>query len=165
MDHGAGDATQPRCDSINGNDTASSDVVSLMGVDKDPAISKITKNIDNSVNDSSDNNVSVIVVDSGVALPSGVSNVFYSIEDVAGIVGGDVSDSHVASDEAVVTIILHQHRLLKMEPSSRVFPMVVALVLDHPSKRGLGLYLRWFCRETRSMPATVESCSTRSRQL
>ena len=29
----------------------------------------------------------------------------------------------------------------------------------------LGLYLRWFCRETRSMPATVESCSTRSRQL
>ena len=103
MDHGAGDAIQPSCDSINGNDTASSDVVSLMGVEKDPAISKITKNIDNSVNDSSDNNVSVIVVDSGVVLPSGVSNVFYSIEDVAGIVGGDVSDSHVASDEAVVT--------------------------------------------------------------
>ena len=31
-----------------------------------------------------------------------VRNVFYSIEDVAGIVGGDVSDSHVANDEAVV---------------------------------------------------------------
>ena len=34
--------------------------------------------------------------------PSGVSNTIYGIEDVAGNVGPDVSNSHVASDEAVV---------------------------------------------------------------
>ena len=86
LDQGAGDATQPSCDGIDSNDTASSDVVNVIGVEMDPVdISNINKNIDNSVNDSSDNNVSVhvIVVDSGFVPPSGVSNIIYSIEDGA----------------------------------------------------------------------------------
>ena len=103
LDHGAGDATQPSWNSINSNDTASGDVVSVIGVEKDPAdISNINKNIDNSVNDSSDSIVSVIVVDSGFFPPTGVSSIICSIENVAGNEGRDVSDSHVASDEAVV---------------------------------------------------------------
>ena len=59
LDHGTGDAaTQPSCDSINSNDTTCSDLVSVTGVEKDPAdISNINKNIKNSVNDSNDNNV------------------------------------------------------------------------------------------------------------
>ena len=41
-----------------GNDTASGNVVIVFGVEKDPApIGNITKNIDNSVNDSNDNNI------------------------------------------------------------------------------------------------------------
>ena len=106
LDHGAVDAMQTSWDSINSNDTASSDVVSVIGVEKDPAdICNVNKNIDNSVNDSSDSIVSVIVVDSGFVPPTGVSNINFicSIEDVAGNEGRDVSDSHVASDEAVVT--------------------------------------------------------------
>ena len=57
--HGAGDATtQPSCDSINSYDTTCSDVVSVTGVEKYPAvISNINKNIENSVNDSNDSNV------------------------------------------------------------------------------------------------------------
>ena len=44
LDHSADDATQPSCDIIHGNDTARSDVVSLIGVEKDPAdISNINK--------------------------------------------------------------------------------------------------------------------------
>ena len=75
---------------------------SVIGVEKDPAdISNKKKIIDNSVNDSNDNNVSVIVVGSGFVPPSGVSNNIYSAEVVAGNVGPDVSDSHAASDEAV----------------------------------------------------------------
>ena len=103
LDHGAGDATQTSWDSINSNDTASSDVVSVIGVEKDPAdISNVNKKIDNSANDSSDSIVSVIVVDSGLVPPTGVSNIICSIEDVAGNEGRDISDSHTGSDEAVV---------------------------------------------------------------
>ena len=37
LDHGASDAvTQPSCDSINSNDTTCSDVVIVIGVEKDP---------------------------------------------------------------------------------------------------------------------------------
>ena len=104
LDHEAGEATtQPSWNSINSNDTTCRDVISVIGVEKDPAyISNINKNIDNSVNDSNDNNVNVIVVDSGLVLHSGVSNIIYSTEVVAGNVGPDVSNSHVVSDEAVV---------------------------------------------------------------
>ena len=103
LDHGTGDARQHSWGSINNNDTASSDVVSVIGVEKDPAdIRNVYKNIDNSVNDSSDSIVSVIVVDSGFVPPTGVSNIICSIEDVAGNEGRDVSDKHIASDEAVV---------------------------------------------------------------
>ena len=55
LDHGARDTTQPGCNSIDTNDTACSDVISEIGVEKDLA--------DNS-------NVSVIVVDSGFLPPS-----------------------------------------------------------------------------------------------
>ena len=49
-----------RASTLNGNGTASGDVVSVTGVEKDPAdISSINKNTDNSVNGSNDNNVSV----------------------------------------------------------------------------------------------------------
>ena len=101
LDHEAGVATtQPSWDSINSNDTTCRDVISVIGVEKDPAdISNINKNIDNSVNDSNDNSVNVVAVDSGLVLPSGVSNIIYSTE---GNVGPDVSNSHVARDEAVV---------------------------------------------------------------
>ena len=43
------------------------------------------------------------VVDSGFVPTCGVSNIIYSIEDVTGIVRRDVGDSHVASNEAVVS--------------------------------------------------------------
>ena len=103
VDHAASDAMQPSCDSINGNDTASSDTVSVTGVEKDPAdISSINKNIDNSVNDSNDNNASVIVVDFGLVPPSGVSNVAYDTKGIVSNVGCDVGAGHVVSGEAVV---------------------------------------------------------------
>ena len=44
----------------------------------------------------------MIVVDSCFVPPTGVSNIICSIENVAGNEGRDVSDSHLASDEAVV---------------------------------------------------------------
>ena len=37
IDHAASDVTQPSFDSVNGNDTASGDVVIVFGVEKDPA--------------------------------------------------------------------------------------------------------------------------------
>ena len=43
----------------------------------------------------------MIVVDSGLVPPSGVSNVIYGTEDVAGNVGCDVGAGHVVSGEAV----------------------------------------------------------------
>ena len=52
------DVIQPSFDSVNCNDTACSDVVIVIGVEKDPAhIGNVTKNFDNSVNDSNDNNM------------------------------------------------------------------------------------------------------------
>ena len=97
--------TQPSCDSINSNDTTCRNVVSVIEVEKDPVdISNVNKNIDNSITDINDDNVSVIVVDSGFVPLSGVSSMIYSTEVVAGNVGPDVGDSHVASDEAVVAI-------------------------------------------------------------
>jgi len=104
LDHGASDAaTQPSCDSINSNDNTCRDVVSVIGVKKNPAdIRNINKNIDNSVNHSNDNNASVVVADSGFVPSSGVGNIIYSTEVVAGNIGPDVNDSHVASNEVVV---------------------------------------------------------------
>ena len=53
IDHATSDVTQPSFDSVNGNDTASGDVVVAFGVEKDPAdIGNINKNIHSSVNDS-----------------------------------------------------------------------------------------------------------------
>ena len=58
IDHAASVVTQPSFSSVNGNDTASSDVVIVFGVEKNPAdIGNINMNIDNSVNDSNDNNI------------------------------------------------------------------------------------------------------------
>ena len=103
LDHGARDAMQPCCNSIDSNDTACSDVVSEIGVEKDLAdISNISKDTDDNVNDNNDNNVSVIVVDSGFVPPSSVTNIIYSTEVVAGNLRPDVSDSNIASDEAAV---------------------------------------------------------------
>ena len=94
---------QPSCNSFDSNDTACSDVVSDIGVEKDPAdISNLSKNADINVNDNNDNDVSVIVVDSGFVPPSCVSNIIHSTEVVAGNLRPDVSDGHVESDEAVV---------------------------------------------------------------
>ena len=67
---------QPTWDGINGNDIANSDVVIVFGVEKDPAhIGNITKNIDNTVNDSNDNNMNsrrkdksaIVVIDHAVS--------------------------------------------------------------------------------------------------
>ena len=55
LDHGARDAMQPSCNSF---DTACSDVVSEIGVEKDPTdISNISMNTDNNVNDNNDNDI------------------------------------------------------------------------------------------------------------
>lgn len=62
----------------------------------------MNENIENSVNDTSDNNKSVKSVDLGFVPPCGVGNFIYSIEDVTGNVRCDIGDSCVASDEAVV---------------------------------------------------------------
>ena len=62
----------------------------------------ISGDIENSVNDSNDSNVTVIVMDSGFVPPSGATNIIYSTEVVAGNVGPHVSDSHVTSGEVVV---------------------------------------------------------------
>mgnify|MGYP000568539082 CR=1 FL=1 len=89
------DAMQPSCNSFDSNDTACSDNVSEIGVEKDPAdISNVRKNTDNNVNDNNDNDVSVIVVDSGFVPPGSVSIVIHSTEVVAGNLRPDVSDSH-----------------------------------------------------------------------
>ena len=103
IDHAAGDVMQPSCDSINGNDTTSSDTISVTGVEKDPAnISSVHKNIDISVNDSSDNKVSVIMVDFGLVTPSSVSYVTYGTKGVVGILGCVVDAGHVVSVEVMV---------------------------------------------------------------
>ena len=130
-------------DSINSNDTTCRDVISVIGVEKDPAY---ISNIDNSVNDSNDNNVSVIVVNSGLVLHSGVSNIIYSTEVVAGNVGPDVSNSHVVSDEAVVAsdspsappppasseVVMVDASRFANEAVLPVYLMVKVLFLHHP---------------------------------
>ena len=54
---------------------------------------------ENSVNDSSDNKVIVIIMDFGLVPPSNVSHVTSSTK---GIVGSGVGAGHVVSDEVVV---------------------------------------------------------------
>ena len=92
---------QPSCDGINGNDTASSNTISVTGVEKDPVnISSVKKNVDNNVNDSSDNKVSMKIMDFGLVPPSNnVSHVTYSIK---GIVACGIGAGHVVSGEVVV---------------------------------------------------------------
>ena len=100
IDHATSDVMQPSCDGINGNDTASSDTISVTGVEKDPVnISSVKKNVDNSVNDSSDNKVSMKIMDFGLVPPSNVSHVTYSLK---GIVGCGIGASQVVSGEVVV---------------------------------------------------------------
>ena len=148
----------------------------------------MNKNFENSVNDSNDNNVSVIVVDSGFVPPSGVSNNIYSTEVVAGNVGPEVSDSHAASDEAVVA---SDSPSAAPPPASSEVEMVDASAvrkrslppglsdgessgsapsLKKGTKKGMrksggaGVLSQTVARrETLSTPATVESLSTRSR--
>ena len=119
---------------------------------------------------------------------SSVSNIIYSTEIVAGNVGPDVSDSHVASDEAVVAS--GSPSALPPSASSEVEMVDASAVrkrsrppgLSHgessasaPSlkkgtKKGLrksggtGLLSQTVSRrETRSTPATLKSRSTPSR--
>ena len=189
LDHDARDALQPSCNSFYSNDTVCSDVVSEIGVEKDPAdISNISKNADNEVNDNNDNDVSVIVVDSGFVPPSSVSDIIHSTEVVGGNLRPDVSDSHVESHEAVVA----SNSLSAPPPSaSSEVEMVEASAvrkrsrppglsdgessgsapsLKKGTKKGVrksggpGVLSQTVSqRETRSTPATVESRSTRSR--
>ena len=98
--HAVSDVMQPSCDGINGNDTASSDTISVTGVEKDSVnISSVNKNVDNSINDNSDNKVSVIIMDFGLVPASNVSHVTYSTK---GIVGCGEGAGHVVSGELVV---------------------------------------------------------------
>ena len=91
---------QPSCDGINGNDTASSDTTSVTGVEKDPInTSSVNKEVANSVNDSSDNKVIVIIMDFGLVPPSNVSHVTYSTN---GIVRCGVGTGYVVSGEVEV---------------------------------------------------------------
>ena len=89
--HNASGTMHPSGDSINGNDTATSDTVSGTGVEKDPV------GINNSVSSNSDNNVRVTVVDSGFVSPSGVSDVTSVTENVVSNVGRDVGGEPVAA--------------------------------------------------------------------
>ena len=67
---------QPNCVEINGNDTGSNDTISVTEVEKDPVnISSVNKNVDNSMNDNSDNKISVIIMDFGLEPPSNVNHV------------------------------------------------------------------------------------------
>ena len=85
IDHAASDVMQPSCDGVNGNDTASSDTISVTGVEKDPVnIGSVNKNVENSVNDSSDNKVSVIIMDFGLLPPSNVNHITYSTKGIVG---------------------------------------------------------------------------------
>ena len=188
-DHGARDAMQPSYNSIDSNHTACSDVVSEIGVEKDPAdISNISKNTDNNVNENSDDNVSVIVMDSGFVPPSSVSNIIYSTKVVAGNLRPDVSDSHVASNEAVAA---SGSPLAPPPPASSEVEMVDGSAVRKRSRPpglsdgessgsapslkkaktkgvrksgGAGMLSQTVSRrETRSTPTTVESRSSRSR--
>ena len=85
---------QPTWDGINGNDIANSDVVIVFGVEKDPAhIGNITKNIDNTVNDSNDNNMNSRRKDKSVigVIDHAVSDVIQPTCD--GINGNDIANS------------------------------------------------------------------------
>ena len=100
IDHAVSDVMRPSSDGINGNDTAISDTISVTGVQKDPVnISSVNMNVDNSINDNSDNKVSVIIMDFGLVPPSNVSHVTYSTN---GIVRCGVGAGYVVSGEVVV---------------------------------------------------------------
>ena len=91
---------QPNCVDINGNDTASSDTISVTGVEKDPVnISSVNKNVDNSMNDNSDNKVSVITMDFGLEPPSNVGHVTYN----TGGCGGDAVDDLAIRKESCLS--------------------------------------------------------------
>ena len=120
--------------------------------------------------------------------PSGVSNIIYSTEVVAGNVGPDVSDRHVLSDGAVVA---NDSPSAPPPPASSEVEMVDASVvrkrsrppslsdgessgsapsLKKGTKKGVRnsggarvLSQMVSRRETRSTPPRVESCSTLSR--
>ena len=130
----------------------------------------------------------MIVMDSGFVPPSDVSNNIYSNENVAGNVEPDVSDSHAASDKAVVA---RDSISAPPPPASSEVEMVEASAvrkrsrppglsdgessgsapsLKKGTKKGVRksggarvLSQTVSRRETRSTPATVESRSTRSR--
>lgn len=92
--HNASGTMHHSGDSIDGNDTATSDTVSGTGVEKDPVG---ISGINNSVSSNSDNNVRVTVVDSGFVSPSGVSDVTSVTENVVSNVGRDVGGEPVAA--------------------------------------------------------------------
>ena len=70
---------QPNCVEMNGNDTASNETISVTEVEKDPVnISSVNKNVDDSMNDNSDNKISVIIMDFGLEPPGNVSHFTYS---------------------------------------------------------------------------------------
>ena len=101
--HAASDAIQPSCDSTIGNNTASSDMISVTGAGEDPAnISSVNKSIDNILNDSTDNEVSVITVDFGLMPSSNVSRVTNGSKGIVGNVGCGVGAGHVVSGDVVV---------------------------------------------------------------
>ena len=130
----------------------------------------------------------MVVVDSGFVPPSGVGNIIYSTEVVAGNVGPEVNDSHVVSDEVVVA---GDSPSAPPPSSSSEVEMVEASAVrkrsrphglsdgersgSAPSRKkgtkkgvrksgGAGVLSQTVSsRETRSTPATVESRSTRSR--
>ena len=83
IDHAVSDVMRSSSDGINGNDTAISDTISVTGVEKDPVnISSVNMNVDNSINDNSDNKVSVIIMDFGLVPTSNVSHVTYSTNSI-----------------------------------------------------------------------------------
>ena len=79
IDHAVSDVMQPNCVEMNGNDTASNETISVTEVGKEPVnISSVNNNVDDSMNDNSDNKISVIIMDFGLEPPGNVSHVTYS---------------------------------------------------------------------------------------
>ena len=92
LGHAVSDVMRPISDGINGNDTTSSDTISVTRVEKDPVnISSVNMNVDNSIIDNSDNKVIVIIMDFCLVPRSNVSHVTYSTKGIVGCgVGGEV---------------------------------------------------------------------------
>jgi len=97
IDYAISDVTQPSFDSVNSSDTASSNIVIVFGVEKDPAhIGNITKNIDNSFNDSNDNHINSRRKDK-----SAIGVIDHAVSDVKQLSCDGINGNDTASSDTI----------------------------------------------------------------